>query len=100
MDWQEEYKLRVAGFPDDVRTAHDHSSNHRAEFAGSAICGCFCCCATFPPEQIEDWVHEVNGEGQTALCPKCGIDAVIGDRAGFGVSREFLNRMKLHWFQR
>ena len=80
------------------RTAHDHSSNHRAEVVDSTLCGCFYCCETFPSGDIEEWVDDVDGVGQTALCPKCGIDAVVGDRAGFGVSRGFLEMMRLHWF--
>jgi len=98
MSWQDEHTRRVAGFPEDVRDAHRHSSNHKAEVAASAFCGCFYCCAIFPPEQIKEWVDDVDRESQTALCPKCGVDAVIGDRAGFEISREFLERMKSHWF--
>jgi hypothetical protein len=37
-------------------------------------------------------------EGQTALCPKCGIDAVIGSASGYPISREFLAEMHRHWF--
>jgi len=36
----------------------------------------------FPPNQITEWVDaDSTGEGQTALCPKCGIDSVIGEHA-------------------
>jgi hypothetical protein len=62
------------------------------------MCGCFYCCAVFTPERIVDWTDELGGEGQTALCPVCGIDSVIGDRSGFPISPEFLQRMKRHWF--
>jgi hypothetical protein len=36
--------------------------------------------------------------GQTAICPRCGIDSVIGDESGYPVTREFLAAMKAHWF--
>lgn len=85
-------------FPEDIRKAHQHSSGHRTELGESTSCGCFYCCSVFPPERIEEWVDEVNGEGQTALCPVCGIDSVIGDRSGFPISDEFLRRMRRHWF--
>jgi hypothetical protein len=88
----------VSTFPDEIRKAHDHSSEHRSEVAGSKVCGCFYCCSVFPPTRIEEWVDEVNGQGQTALCPMCGVDSVIGDRSGFPVSPEFLKRMKSYWF--
>jgi hypothetical protein len=33
------------------------------------------------------WTDKSRAQGEwTALCPSCGIDAVIGDAAGFGMS--------------
>ena len=83
----------------DLRDAHTHASGHRAEVASSTTCGCFYCCETFRPEAIREWVDEdERGTGQTALCPKCGIDSVIGDKAGYGLSESFLRRMQACWF--
>ena len=99
MSWQEDHQNRVGGFPADVQAAHGHSSNHRAEIVASTVCGCFYCCARFQPSDIVEWVDKgPGGEGQTALCPKCGIDSVIGDRSGFDISEGFLSTMKAHWF--
>jgi hypothetical protein len=98
MDLFEGHKRRVASFPDDVRQAHQHSINHRVEINNSNQCGCFYCCSIFTPNQIEDWTDEVNGEGQTALCPSCGIDSVIGDSSGFEISKDFLGKMRSYWF--
>jgi len=82
MNWEEEHKNKVAGFPDDIREAHRHSANHRSEIENSSSCGCFYCRAIFCPERIAEWVDEDNtGMGQTALCPYCGIDSVIGDKS-------------------
>jgi hypothetical protein len=36
-------------------------------------CGCFCCLQTFPPEAVVDWTDD----GDTPLCPYCGISAVL-----------------------
>jgi hypothetical protein len=97
-DW-DDHDARMADFPADVRDAHEHSADHRDEILGSATCGCFYCCATFAPKAITAWVDEAeDGQGRTALCPKCGIDSVFGDRSGFPVSRDFLAKMRRHWF--
>jgi hypothetical protein len=77
-----------------VRAAHGHSSNHRSEILASRECGCFYCGSIFAPTEIKDWVDE----GTTALCPKCEIDSVIGEKSGFPIEPEFLDRMKRHWF--
>lgn len=78
--------------------AHRHSIRHREEVLASDLCGCFYCLAIFPPSEIEDWVDEWEGVGQTALCPRCGIDSVIGSESGYPNTQEFLARMQAHWF--
>ncbi|HLL88254.1 MAG TPA: cytoplasmic protein [Tepidisphaeraceae bacterium] len=84
---------------EDYVRAHRHSIAHRAEIVGSSQCGCFYCSHTFPPSEIEEWVDlDDAGVGQTALCPSCGIDSVIGDKCGYPISVEFLNRMNAYWF--
>jgi len=99
MDWQEEHQRNVASFPEDIRKAHSHCSNHRNELLASAKCGCFYCCAIFPQFEIGNWIDEDStGVGQTALCPKCGIDSVIGDKCGYDLSNKFLKRMHDYWF--
>src|SRR5215813_2702614 len=98
-EWEDEVRRGLARLPADVRDAHKHSSNHRAEVLGSGRCGCFYCCSTFSPESIREWVHEADdGQGQTALCPRCGIDSVIGENSGFELSETFLRKMKSFWF--
>jgi hypothetical protein len=99
MNWQKEHHLRIATFPVDVRKAHEHCSKHRSELLAGTQCGCFYCCAVFAASEITDWVDgDDNGVGQTALCPKCGIDSVIGDKSGYEISQDFLTRMHEHWF--
>ena len=79
--------------PDHV-AAHKHSSRHRRELEASESCGCFFCMALYAPSAIEEWVDEDD----TALCPHCGIDSVIGSASGYPVTREFLERMHRQWF--
>lgn len=99
MNWQDEHNGRVLGFPEAIKEAHTHSSNHRQEVENSELCGCFYCCATFRPDEITEWVDEnEEGIGQCAICPKCGIDSVIGSQSGFKIDEAFLREMKNHWF--
>jgi hypothetical protein len=90
---------RFADCPPELLAAHDHSSSHRAEVLASVRCGCFYCCANFRPDEILEWTDEdKDRQGQTAICPRCGIDAVIGDKSGVDVSHDFLVRMNEYWF--
>jgi len=75
--------------------AHRHAMRHRDEVMRSGRCGCFHCKKTFIPSDIEDWTDD----GQTALCPKCGIDSVLGDKGVIGAADEdFLRQMRRQWF--
>jgi hypothetical protein len=82
--------------PMDTITAHWFCSHHRAQVECSAICGCFYCLAVFPPSDIKSWVGQ---GGQTALCPRCGIDSVLGSGSGVPITHDFLLRMKQRWFE-
>jgi hypothetical protein len=79
--------------PDYVK-AHKHSIRHRSEPESSSVCGCFYCFAMFSPDDITEWIDD----GQTAECPKCAIDSVIGSASGFPITTEFLHRMHDHWY--
>jgi hypothetical protein len=74
--------------------AHKHSSNHRKIVLDSEKCGCFYCLSIFTPDAIKEW----SDEGQTALCPHCGIDSIIGSGSGFIISVTFLREMHERWF--
>jgi hypothetical protein len=38
-------------------------------------------------------------DGSCAVCPRCGIDSVIGDASGLPVAEPaFLDEMNRHWF--
>jgi hypothetical protein len=96
-DWEKEWQeglQRIANFPEKIRSAHDRCSNHRQELLNSAYCGCFYCLAIFEPARIKEWIDE----GQTAMCPECGIDSVIGDASGFSITQQFLKEMNSYWF--
>lgn len=37
---------------------------------------------------------------ETALCPRCGGESVIGDKSGYQINAQFLGLMNEAWFQR
>jgi hypothetical protein len=79
----------------DCVKAHRFSSNHKKQLIKDKKCGCFYCLSIFSPKEIEEWIADTSG---TAICPHCGIDSVIGESSGFPITKEFLERMRLHWF--
>jgi hypothetical protein len=49
------------------------SLRNRGQIAEAQSCGCHYCLATFPSDEVQNWVDD----GCTALCPRCGIDSVL-----------------------
>ena len=85
----------IPAMNDPIIDAHKKSIRNRHVLRASSVCGCFYCISTFDYNSIEDWCDD----GDTALCPNCGIDSVIGDDAGFPAGDdEFLRAMHMHWF--
>ena len=80
--------------PTEIVAAHGHSSDNKNEISKSNRCSCFYCLESFPSDEVRQWV---NGEN-TAICPNCGIDSVIGDASGLSLNKEFLISMKKYWF--
>lgn len=74
--------------------AHKHSQHNKNEISKSSFCGCFCCCRIFPPEEIKEWIDN----NDTAICPHCGVDAVIGNSSGISITKPFLIDMYQKWF--
>jgi hypothetical protein len=79
--------------------AHIFSIRHRNAILASEVCGCFYCLHIFKPQTIREWTDIDGGVGQTAFCPKCGIDAVIGSASGVSITKVFLKEMQRHWFK-
>lgn len=77
--------------------AHKSSSCHKHEIMSGKLCGCFYCQQTFLPTDIVDWIEEDFGKGETAICPRCGIDSVLS--SNFPIADlNFLKEMNRRWF--
>ena len=81
--------------------AHRHCSTHEDEIAASSVCGCFYCLGTYAPAEITEWLDDrIRGlDGRTALCPRCGIDSVIGSASTYPITEAFLGAMRRRWFE-
>ncbi|NRF67370.1 cytoplasmic protein [Aquincola sp. S2] len=88
--------------------AHGHTSNNRLELEASKLCGCCSCIQIFPPRDIVAWTgldmsnfdNPDTASAETALCPRCGSEALIGDGSGYSINPDFLTRMNQAWFQK
>ncbi len=75
---------------------HKHASNNDIEILRSVNCSCFFCRQTYSARKVNDWI--TDDRGVTAICPECGMDAVIGDASGYALDREALKEMNLAYY--
>jgi hypothetical protein len=78
--------------PPDLLAGHEASDHHRDVIEVVDVVTCFYCGHIGHPQDITEWVDG----GQTALCPKCGIDSVLPGT----YPSEFIVRMTAYWFGR
>lgn len=91
----------------ELLAAYHYTSNNHAQIEASQVCGCCRCVKLFKPEEIVGWtgltVDNLNDPkaiaAQTAMCPHCGSEAVLGDQCGFPINSHFLARMNEAWYQ-
>jgi hypothetical protein len=92
----------------DLLAAYRHTTQNRAEIEASSLCGCCYCMQSFEPSEIVaytglDFNHLDDPDAastETALCPRCGGESVIGDKSGFQINVQFLGLMNEAWFQK
>ncbi|RZL40427.1 MAG: cytoplasmic protein [Rubrivivax sp.] len=92
----------------ELLAAFRYTTNNWAQIGASKLCGCCHCVEIFTPEDIVGWTgltmdnltDPAAVNQQTAMCPRCGSEAVLGDGSGFPINANFLARMNEAWFQR
>jgi hypothetical protein len=78
----------------DLKYAHELCSNNRQKLMNAKVCGCFFCLRIFDPKEIT-WSEDAD---DTAMCPYCGIDSVIGESTNLPITKPFLKKMHEFWF--
>lgn len=75
---------------------HKHCTNNEIEILQSNKCSCFFCRQTYNAREVNDWISDKRGV--TAICPECGMDAVIGDACGIEFDKATLKEMNLAYY--
>lgn len=76
------------------RQATLHSMHNKRAINGSQVVGCYSCQKLFKPDEIKEWVDR---ELDTAVCPHCGVDAVLPGSVG-GLTSTLLAQANAYWF--
>jgi NAD-dependent SIR2 family protein deacetylase len=60
-----------------LQRIYQHSRLNRPFMVPGSGCRCFHCLKEFAAEEVSRWTDG----GETALCPRCGIDSVLSNNA-------------------
>ncbi len=88
----------------DLASIHRYCSHHRPLLEQSSQAGCMHCGATFEPSEIREWVcdgvgSEPSEEGETARCPRCGVESVLPSAAPVTLDPRLLSALQSYWFR-
>lgn len=78
-----------------LKMLHRQSIGNKVRLADAKDCGCYFCFSHFAVAEVEYWDDE---DDQTAVCPHCGIDSVIGEYEEQRVPDDLLKAMKERYF--
>lgn len=82
-------------YPEDaLKDAHRHTIHNRREVEASRFCCCISCRRRFKPSEIDAYADG----GDTAVCPYCDCDAVLGEACGIGLTDELLEQLHDKYF--
>lgn len=87
--------------------AYRYTTNNWDMIQGSQVCGCCNCMRIFPASEVSGWtglaLEDIDDPAaiakQTAMCPHCGSESVLGDQCGYPIDAAFLSRMNEAWLQ-
>jgi TPR repeat protein len=77
-------------------TLHNKATDNDISILHSNTCSCFFCRQTYSARKVNDWITDNNGV--TAICPECGMDAVIGDEGGEPLDKVTLKALNLAYY--
>ena len=77
-----------------ISEASEYSIRNREGLVPGTQSACYYCLNVYPAEEVT----EFTDAGDTALCPYCGIDAVLPQHAGYSFERDNLEAMRAFWF--
>lgn len=69
-----------------LKSVKKHLHNNDVEILDSKECVCLACRRSFSARSVSDWFNDKGNN--TALCPECGMEAVLGDASGIVLNHE------------
>ncbi len=74
----------------------NRTHDNEVQILHSKTCSCLFCRQTYDARLVHDWVNDE--QGISAICPECGMDAVVGDNNGEPMDKALLKELNLAFY--
>lgn len=74
----------------------EHTKGNENDILHSKKCSCLFCRQTYGARMVSDWSNE--GNKISAVCPECGMTAVVGDASGYSFNHDELKKLNETFF--
>ncbi len=81
----------------EMESYYSRTHGNDREILNSDTCSCLFCRQTYSARDVSDWVNDDDGS-LSAICPICGMEAVVGDKKKGRISHEDLKELNLRYF--
>ena len=81
----------------EMESYYSRTHGNDREILNSDTCSCLFCRQTYSARDVSDWVSNDDGS-LNAICPICGMEAVVGDKKKDRISHEDLKQLNLRFF--
>ena len=80
---------------DRLKQIYSHSKNNYTQVKNGKVCGCFCCQKIFDANKVKNYL---NDSLKTAICPFCGVDAVVAQTDKIIIDAKILCELNKKYF--
>lgn len=80
-------------FPD----IYKHTKNNELDILQSKTCSCLFCQQNYSARKVSEWNTDKNNQ-MSAVCPECGMDAVVGDASGYVLDDDDIETLHKTYF--
>lgn len=93
-------KMNIATLSDEeLHEMLTHCKGNRKEIEASSHCVCLYCQEVYRATEVKDYIIDSSLDfKETALCPRCGANTVLGDVTGIPFYEELIAKLHCHYF--
>lgn len=79
-----------------IKKSIDFVTSNEDKIKKAKMAACYYCCEVYSVNEVTEFLEDEK----TAFCPKCGVDSVLPDNAGYDFDQQTLIELHNYWFEK